>query len=523
MLSTPPDSAGDRNPSGPPRDPTAETKPPVTAGPVGMPLPPPFLPDSEASAGERYRSFWAILILSVATIGVVLGLTWGHYLFGQAPHRLIKVLLGVGVATLFMLRPDWSLALLPFAFPFVEWLPKSPVPGLNAMNLIMASLLGGWVGKTIARRRRFFDGSPWNLWLPAFLLWAFFCWLRASVLYEGSILRSVLLFQNFWGGMSGLVLFFLVYNNVNTWKQIHTLSLLFCVGSAAGLLGLLRETRHLGTLERVGGGMGQENIAGAYFALALIFTIGLYPGLRGAFRRVVTGLAAAASAVAVVIPASRGAFIGFLGGSLVLALRNGIVWVLVLLGLVGAFYFGAPAYVKQRLTETEEAATTEGNKYDALNHQGGGRLDFWKASLEVIQANPLLGVGYGRIATALEPYLGRARPSHNLYLETAAELGIPGLLLLLWIMIIGWREAAALSRTPGFPRALGVAYRSALLCLGLSSIFGGRLFEFNMAGAVSFLTALVFRARALTREGIRDEESEPGALSAPAALPEARP
>ncbi len=461
---------------------------------------PPVLPAPEGPVFERYRSGLVLLVFSVAAMLLAFAMAYGHYLFGQAPHRLVKAVAGAVVAALFLLRPDWSLVLLPFVFPYVEWLPKSPIPLVNAMNIVMGSLLAGWFARTFARRTPFFAPSPWNLLLPVFLLWAFFSWLRGSLLYGGSLTGSIYLLQNFWNGMSGLVLFFLVYNSVTTWKQVRRLAFLFCIASAAGFLGVFREYREFEGVRRVGGGLGQENIAGAFFAMGTLFTMAMLDGYRGFFRR--GGLAGSllASTFALVVPASRGAFIGFAGGALLQAVRNGIAWVLILGALVGGFVLWAPDYVMERMSTTQEAVTTTGDRYEALNRDGGGRLDFWKGSLKVIAANPVLGVGYGRIAVALEPYIGRARPSHNLYLETAGELGIPGLLLLLLIMGVAFREAGRLRSVPGFPRALGSGYQAALLSLALSSIFGGRLFTFPMAGTVSFLTALVFRARVLVRE-----------------------
>jgi O-antigen ligase len=169
--------------------------------------------------------------------------------------------------------------------------------------------------------------------------------------------------------------------------------------------------------------------------------------------------------------------------------------------------------------QAEEAATADSDRYTALNEVGGGRLEFWKASLSVIAANPLIGVGYGRLPQEIQKRIGRARPAHNLYLETAAENGVPGLVLLLWLFGAGLLGASALLRVPGFPRALGMAYQSAILVLMITNIFGGRLYIFNMAGLASLLTAMVFRARALLQAGITEavEAGTAGDLSDTAA------
>jgi O-antigen ligase len=255
-------------------------------------------------------------------------------------------------------------------------------------------------------------------------------------------------------------------------------------------------------MRRVGGGLGQINVAGAYFATAALFTLGL---LATGYRRWLEKLAllgcVVASTVGLVLPASRGAFVGFLAGALPQAIRAGVVGFLILALIVGGFLAWAPGYVKERVTKTQEAITTDdADRYDALNQDSGGRFDFWKASLKIIAAHPILGVGFGRTHLAMEDLVGTARSPHNAYLSTAGDMGIPGLLGLLWLFWIALRAAGSLTRSPGFPRGLGLAFRGAILGLMVSNLFGGRIFCFNIGGAFAFLTALVFRARSLLQE-----------------------
>ena len=194
------------------------------------------------------------------------------------------------------------------------------------------------------------------------------------------------------------------------------------------------------------------------------------------------------------------------------------IWVVVLCVVVGTFFLWAPEYARQRVVSAEEAATDESSRGDALNKDSGGRLEFWRASLDIIARNPIVGVGYENISSEIGKRIGRARPAHNLYLETAAETGIPGLILLLWLFFAGLHGASALLRVPGFPRSLGLAYQSAIVVFMVSNIFGGRFYAFNLAGMISLLTALVFRARALLAAGISEaDEADRERLNKPGA------
>ena len=453
----------------------------------------------------RYRNTLFLLLLGALAIAGALAVSYLHYRLGQAPHRVLKIVAGAAVGLVILARPAWALGLLPLAWVYDADMPVSPVPMVNGMNLLIASLFLGWAGNSIARKRAGTTASAWSLPLLLFLAWYGFAALHSVVMSEGGLRLFLALLPGLWGALCGLILFVPVYNFVQTWKQIRILALLFCVGSALGLIGLVYEAAGVGWRHRVGGGVGAINEAAAYFATATAFALGLLQsGYRDLRKRLLLLGSAVAAGAAMIIPASRGAYVGFLVGLLLTAFRLGIVWVVALSILLGTFFLWAPDYAKQRVMSTEQAAADGSDRGNALNKNSGGRLEFWRASLDIIAKNPIAGVGYGNIAREIGKRIGRARPAHNLYLETAAETGIPGLVLLLWLFFAGLLGASALLRAPGFPRALGLAYQSALVVFMVSNIFGGRFYAFNTAGMISLLTALVFRARALLAAGISE-------------------
>ncbi len=69
------------------------------------------------------------------------------------------------------------------------------------------------------------------------------------------------------------------------------------------------------------------------------------------------------------------------------------------------------------------------------------RIPLVRTAQRIISQQPLTGVGLGNYAYVVPNYetsiwldeLGRAPPVHNIYLHTAAELGIPALILFVWI------------------------------------------------------------------------------------------
>ncbi len=65
------------------------------------------------------------------------------------------------------------------------------------------------------------------------------------------------------------------------------------------------------------------------------------------------------------------------------------------------------------------------------------RIEIWKDSLRSIIKHPLLGVGIGNFPVVVGEDLARAKAgssAHNLYLNIAAEMGIPALIIALWFL-----------------------------------------------------------------------------------------
>ena len=78
---------------------------------------------------------------------------------------------------------------------------------------------------------------------------------------------------------------------------------------------------------------------------------------------------------------------------------------------VGGFFLWAPDYVKERALRAEEAMTADEDRVGAINAEAGGRIEFWKTSLQITAEHPIIGVGYGQISRHMYERTGRVRPS----------------------------------------------------------------------------------------------------------------
>lgn len=82
-------------------------------------------------------------------------------------------------------------------------------------------------------------------------------------------------------------------------------------------------------------------------------------------------------------------------------------------------------------------------------HSTAFRVYTWKATMRMIEDQPLLGVGPGVYAFTYPRYTiaGPTKFAHNSYLQVAAETGVPALLALLLLLVsIGWRSVRGVAR-----------------------------------------------------------------------------
>jgi O-antigen ligase len=77
-----------------------------------------------------------------------------------------------------------------------------------------------------------------------------------------------------------------------------------------------------------------------------------------------------------------------------------------------------------------------------------GRYKDLGIALEVVSRNPIIGVGLGQDMIALNQARGLStwRSVHNVYLQYAVDLGVPGFLLFAWLHLLCFRSAWAVER-----------------------------------------------------------------------------
>jgi O-antigen ligase len=368
----------------------------------------------------------AVVGYALAALGVVTG--------GGPALVVILPLLVLG-ASLVLRDPRLGVIAVFLSLP----IGFSGVPGLP-IQLVEAAVVGAAV---LVALHRIGVGLPPLSWAaPLGWVLALICWLL--ILYPSAI-DSELASRQTAQIVGGLLFACTVLAAVPRARDVRMVMAVF-VGVAALIAAL-----SIGTVQnlqsRFGGSyvqgratgiFSEGNQLGALCSLAALVAIGLTMTARRPATRVAGIVSTATLVVSMLLSLSRGSWIGFVVGVLVLAvmvrrarraLLIGIVPLLVVAALAGALAPSSPAVtvVSQRLGST----LGERNPYDK-------RPAIWAEALREIRTKPLTGVGAGgfpkasaRVGSKAETVA--AEHAHDVLLTWAAEAGI-----LAALMIIGF-------------------------------------------------------------------------------------
>lgn len=423
--------------------------------------------------------------------------------FDQAPHRLFKIVVACVSLILFLIRPRWALAGAVLAMPYVEWLPKSGVPFLNGLNILMIVLLLSAMVTSLRYGEPLIARSALRNPILFFLLWILLAWIHAWVFPLSSFPAGDRL-RVLHNSLPGLYLFLLGHRLLASMsardakRWIRILALLMIAAPALGALGAIWQSAGLRYGERVGGGFGDINKMAAFYAMAVIWTIAVGGVLvRRAWARLFLVGAGILNVIGLVLPNSRGGFVAFLVAGAGLAVFRGLKGLAIGLIFLASVPFWIPDYVEERVMGTLGVFQEE-NRFDALNEQAGGRFDFWGAAVHVIVDHPVLGVGYGVMPEATKAKIDVYKNTHNFYLELMGEMGIPALIILgvIFFRIIRRGHRLSRSRAPDWVRGLGEATVWITVSLMVANIFGSRFLHFSLSGYLFLAAALVMRATA---------------------------
>jgi probable O-glycosylation ligase (exosortase A-associated) len=239
-------------------------------------------------------------------------------------------------------------------------------------------------------------------------------------------------------------------------------------------------------VQRIG---GISNLTGNPNDLALTLNLlipiagALFFTSRNLLARAVAAGAVLLSLPAVIVTFSRAGFLTLCGigvASLTCFVRRrAALPVVALLVVTGSVLPFLPAGYLDRLNSITDIESDR-------TGSAQGRWSDYQLSLQLVARNPVLGVGMGQDILALDQIRHRPtwRSVHNAYLEYAVDLGLPGLLLFLALLISSVKGARRVedqaARAPALRdlSILASGVRIALLAFAVGAFFHPIAYQF---------------------------------------------
>jgi putative inorganic carbon (HCO3(-)) transporter len=176
----------------------------------------------------------------------------------------------------------------------------------------------------------------------------------------------------------------------------------------------------------------------------------------------------------------------------------------------------SPASIRERFTSLLKPGRVDSNQH---------RIVTWRTGLEMIRAHPWFGLGPEEVGPQFKSYvpadIQRPLPEgwyghlHNIYLQYAAERGIPVMLLMLWLLLqVLYDCVRRLWRLPPGRSDLKFVLHGAVAVV-IATMIGG-VFEYNLGDSEVLTMFLVTVGCAYSAMAI-DERADP-ATTSPAPL-----
>lgn len=343
---------------------------------------------------------------------------------------------------------ELSLNVLIFILPFRH------TASIRSFCILFPVLL--WIVKMVIKRKLLFSRTSLDLPIAAFFLWGLISLLTATNLrYSINEIRGEM--------ATYFLLFYLVINNLRDEEKIKDLIKTLTLGvftmSFYGIIEFLqRENRSLTEMVKIN---SLTVDLGVYLILAVpvVFILyGLSNSIKEKFFMSIVDLIAL---FALYLTHNRAAWVAFIAQVILL---TGIkkkwktllaaIFMIIILMVIAIF-----SPVKDVLIHEVPVPSPKGEmvgRETALS-----RIVIWKEGIGKIREHPLTGIGYGKES------FKKAFPdnpimledtglwhTHNIFMEIALEIGIPGLIIFLWLLYSLTKTIIKGMKTTGFRKVL---------------------------------------------------------------------
>jgi len=481
------------------------------------------------------RRLLPLLIIALVTIGCVIAAIWT--VWAMDLKWALFIILGLLFPfTLIIVKNirRFIMGLLIFSIPLnADYnILYHPSPGgadaytIGLSEILLLFLLGLTLFRAVSERKQkifaFFLAITW----PALALFMFYC---LSMLNATDLLWSSFDIFNL---VKAIAFFLVVANNINSKEDIALiltalfLGLLFqavIVGLQAALgttslsmLGLGESNKVLAfemetaNVARPGGTVGHCNHLARYIGFILPVSIIIAMTERARAMRWFAAIVTAAGLVALIYTLTRSSWLGLLI-SVLFMIPFMFRWRLISFRVLGKFMLAAIVFILILLAFSD-VIRGRLTTYDLGSAHT--RITTAQVALNIIQDHPLIGAGINNYGALLEEYwdgedaFTRKAAVHNTYLLYMAEIGIPGFIVYMVLLIVFFfRTKKAMRSRFGYYSAVAIGIMGSLAGFFFSA-FADKSYKEN------FTLILVFFTLAAVVEGINhlNKQIEQGSL-----------
>jgi probable O-glycosylation ligase (exosortase A-associated) len=289
-------------------------------------------------------------------------------------------------------------------------------PG-NYSRIVAVAMLLGWVMRGLGNWR-FHRGGVIVALFTLFFAWSAICSLGAT--------RPEMAWQ-FVESLAKIYLPFLVgVTLVSSLKMLKQLAWTIVVSE--GYLGWEMNVYYVGGYNWAQEGFGDlgRAVLGMNFVAALTIAFFVMLVSERMWQKAIAGFCCLTIGHSVLLTYSRGALLALLlagGLSFVMIRKQRKHYMAFAAALVVAGFLAGPS-VRERFLETFE-------KQENRDASAEGRLQLWKDCIDVMSKNPIFGVGPNHWPIVAPKYgWDEGKEAHTLWLQTGAEMGVPGLAFL---------------------------------------------------------------------------------------------
>jgi O-antigen ligase len=349
---------------------------------------------------------------------------------------LAVVVVAVAVTWLVLLQSERRTLLL-VVLVIAVFTEGIAIAGISADRLVSPIALVFLIG-AIFLGDRCPVGAPLH-WVLLYVMWAI-----ASGLWAADAGRTVTVLLSLATALIFMACFATFVNS-----QVVLERVLYATGATAFVVGIIGSVTFLqGTGARSRGTVGDYNFFAAYELFALPLTIALLGVLRNRLAMILVGATILAIVGGILTTLSRGGALSL--GVVLLIMLLWPAWnlfpspihklVLIALAVVGTIAI---------ITVPQQKVLPRLTSVFSQKDPGSGRVNAWLAARTSIRERPLLGLGYGGFLPASNDLMRRTPgvdlidfdlrqtglEPHNAYIGTTAELGIPGLVFFVGILV----------------------------------------------------------------------------------------